>query len=58
MSTQDNHEDDAMELTNPAADPRIVDKLAVWLLEKKPWAYTGHKVHAQQRQAKVVGPLP
>ena len=32
-----------MELTNPVADPRIVDKLAVWLLEKKPWAYTGHK---------------
>ena len=32
-----------MELTNPVADPRIVDKLAEWLLEKKPWAYTGHK---------------
>ena len=45
MSTQNNHEDDTttMELTNPVADPRIVDKLAKWLLEKKPWAYTGHK---------------
>jgi hypothetical protein len=39
MSTQDA----ATELTNPVADPRIVDKLAEWLLEKKPWAYTGHK---------------
>ena len=45
MSAQDNHKDDTttMELTNPVADPRIVDKLAKWLLEKKPWAYTGHK---------------
>ena len=44
MSAQDNQKDDTtMELTNPVADPRIVDKLAVWLLEKKPWAYTGHK---------------
>ena len=24
-------------------DPRVVEKLAAWLLEKKPWAYTGHK---------------
>ena len=39
MATQDN----AMELTNPVADPRIVDKLAKWLLEKKPWVYTDHK---------------
>ena len=42
MSTQ-NIEDKTMELTNPLADPRIVDKLAKWLLEKNPWAYTGHK---------------
>ena len=26
-----------MELTNPLADPRIVEKLAKWLLEKNPW---------------------
>ena len=43
MSAQDNHKDDTMELTNPRADPRIVDKLAKWLLEKRPWAYTGYK---------------
>ena len=42
MSTQ-NIDYDAMELTNPRADKRVVDKLAEWLLEKNPWAYTGHK---------------
>ena len=43
MSAQDNHKDDTMELTNPLAEPRIVHKLAGWLIEKKPWVYTGHK---------------
>ena len=42
------------EFIPPASDPLVVERLAEWLLEKKPWAYTGHKSTRSNAKPKEV----